>query len=218
MQSFSFKSRVAVGRKLMKNFTQEEVKNEPMLFSCDLKASLELGGPLTHNFLELIPDDIKLRPDFIVDSRVHMLMIGWFCAIPGWHNDDIPRDITTGQPNYHNPEYLSQHVMGLVNGEVCPTQFALGDCVLKDVEPGEVYYKVWHPQIEQLVKENRLRSWSAPSNTPIYFDHQTWHTGTRAIASGWRWFIRCSWNTHRKHLNELRRQVQVYLEFPMEGW
>ena len=46
------------------------------------------------------------------------------------------------------------------------------------------------------------------------------HTGQRANKSGWRWFIRLSRNTDRqKHMtNELRRQVQVYLEPATEGW
>lgn len=219
MTSFVFKSRVAVGRQQMKvreNLT-DCIKNEPMLFSCSLEASLNLGGELTRDFLSLIPDDIKTRPDFIVDSRSHMLMPTWYSCIPGFHHDDVPRS-NNGQPNYHNPEYHSQHVMGLMNGSICPTRFALGDCAFPDIEPGEVYYKKWHPIVVQRLQQNMLHEWYPPSGYPIYFDWQTWHEGTRAVDSGWRWFIRCSWNTHRKQLNELRRQVQVYLEFPMEGW
>ena len=46
------------------------------------------------------------------------------------------------------------------------------------------------------------------------------HTGQRAISNGWRWFIRLSRNTDRQNKisNEFRRQAQVYLEFPTQGW
>jgi hypothetical protein len=57
-----------------------------------------------------------------------------------------------------------------------------------------------------------------PSDTVVFFDDRTWHQGTRAVKNGWRLFIRASWNTNRKATNEFRRQVQVYMENPMEGW
>lgn len=136
----------------------------------------------------------------------------------GTNHDDVPRERSDGQPNYIKPSYEAQHCMMLVNGDICPTEFALGDSEFEDVPMGQVYYKVWHPQILQKIKDWELAAWKAPSNQLIYFDWQTWHQGTRAIADGWRFFIRASWNTGRKPLNEVRRQVQVYLEFLMEGW
>lgn len=219
MKEFTFNSSVFVDtRSRLPEFNENEVKNEPMLFSCNLKSARELGGPITHAFLNRIPINILTKSDFIVDSRVHMLMPLWYSSIPGFHHDDIPRSDKTGQPDYHNPAYHSQHVMGLINGDICPTKFALGTSSFNDIVDGEKYYKVWHPVVEEKIKNGELTSWSALSNYPIYFDCDTWHTGTPAVKNGWRWFIRCSWNTHRKPTNELRRQVQVYLEYPMEGW
>jgi ribosomal protein L4 len=54
----------------------------------------------------------------------------------------------------------------------------------------------------------------------LVVDHQRIKriAGTRAVKNGWRLFIRASWNTDRKPTNEFRRQVQVYMENPMEGW
>lgn len=42
----------------------------------------------------------------------------------------------------------------------------------------------------------------------------------RANKDGWRWFARVSQSTNRADFitNEIRNQVQVYMEFPMEGW
>lgn len=192
------------------------IKNEPMLFSCDLKTAYELGGPLTHKFLENLNFN---NNDVIIDSRVHMLMPGWFPAIPGFHHDDVPRNRKDGQPDYYNPDYLAKHAMCIVSdNDVCPTEFAIGKANLPDVELGQKFYKVWHPIIIQQIKDGTLKSVDAPFNKILYFDWQTLHQGVAAKKNGWRWFIRATTNTKRKPVNELRRQTQVYLENPMEGW
>jgi len=48
----------------------------------------------------------------------------------------------------------------------------------------------------------------------------SFHQGTAAVQSGWRWFCRVSRNTKRalEPKNEIRKQVQVYMKNPMEGW
>lgn len=114
-------SRFTLGEQLQEFFTLEQIKNEPMLFSCDCIHARRLGGPITHAFLDSLPTDWLLADDFVVDSRVHMLMPGWFPAIPGYHHDDVPRSREDGQPDYIAPAYRSEHVMMLVNAEVCPT-------------------------------------------------------------------------------------------------
>lgn len=211
-----FNSRVTLGRELPL-FTVNEIKNEPMLFSCDWEAAHEFGGPLTRSFLGALVN--RWDPDgVIIDSRVHMLMPGWFPCIPGWHHDDVPRTRLDGQPNYEAPEYKAEHCMALVGGEICPTEFALGRHELPDVPLGDVFYRRWHPIVDQQVLDRELRLWRAPTNRLVFFDWETMHQGTKAVADGWRWFIRASRNTHRKPTNELRRQVQVYMERPMDGW
>jgi len=47
-----------------------------------------------------------------------------------------------------------------------------------------------------------------------------YHDIRRVCKDGWRWFIRLSRNTDRQKsmTNELRKQVQVYLEYPKAGW
>lgn len=195
-------------------WTQDHIKNEPMLFNCDLTSARKLGGPITREFLSVFPDDAKI----VVDSRVHMLMPGWFSCIPGFHHDDVPRSGENGQPNYANPEYRSKHIMGLVNGDICPTEFAVGEIDL-EIPTGTIY-KEWHPQVKEAIDSGKLESVKVPSGRYIHFDDRSFHQGTRAVASGWRWFIRVSYDTDRVDnvTNELRRQVQVYLEHPMEGW
>ena len=147
-----------------------------------------------------------------------MLMKGWFPAIPGFHHDDVVRSLSTGQPNYINPEYRPEHVMMLVNADVCPTQFALGNMDFEIPDPNELTYKVWHPKVVSAIESGQLDSLSAPDKSPIFFDDRTWHQAIPATKRGWRWFIRATRNTGLLPRNEVRKQVQVYLENPMEGW
>ena len=212
------KSNFVYRGKFQSQWDSDIIKNEPMLFNCDMEAAKNMGGPITRNFLENMPDDYK-QTEIVVDSRVHMLMPGWFPCIPGFHHDDVPRSGRDGQPNYDNPEYRSVHLLGLVNGDICPTEFAVGDIELTVPETG-IIYKQWHPQVVEAIANGSMQSVSARSGEYLEFDDRAFHQGVRAVANGWRWFIRVSKNTDRtRHCtNELRRQVQVYLEHPMEGW
>ena len=148
-----------------------------------------------------------------------MLMPRWYPCIPGYHHDDIPRDAVTGQPDYETPTYYSEHLMGLVNGDICPTIFALGKHSLPKITTG-IIYQQWHEEILQQIAAGILAITEAPSGRYLEFDWQSSHTGQRAKASGWRWFVRLSRNTDRQHTitNESRRQVQVYLDPMTEGW
>lgn len=212
---FIFPSYFTFGESLPAVFDELDVKIEPMLFGCDWEAAWDLGGHLTHSFLDRIKD--WKTPDTIIDSRVHMLMPGWFPCIPGWHHDDVPRERSDGQPNYINPSYRAEHCMAIV-GDASITEFAIGTAIFQDVPLGEVYYKTWHPVVEKWIELRTLSRVKVPVSRIIYFDNKAWHQGVRATKNGWRWFIRATRNSGRKHANELRRQVQVYLEFPMEGW
>lgn len=220
-----FNSSMRVGGRFDTGFTQDQVKNEPMLFNCSLPSAYEQGGPITRAFIDQYlaeNEDISewvYNKEFVFDSRVHMLMKGWFPCIPGYHHDDVPRG-KDGQPDYLTPAYRSQHVMGLVNGDICPTQFAVGECELALPPEGEIIYKHWHREVEELIVRGDLVEQDAPSGVLVYFDDNAFHQGQRALDGGWRWFGRLSWRTDRAdHVtNEIRRQVQVYLEYPMEGW
>lgn len=216
-ESYEINSRIFGYDTMDQGFSEADIKNEPMLFNCDEEAAEKLGGPITKAFLAQLKKNVG--DPIILDTRVHMLMPGWFPCIPGFHHDDVPRTRGDGQPDYDNPPYHVQHALLLLNGQICPTEFALGKVTLPYVkkEDGPVY-KVWHKETERAIGDGRLTSLMAPSNTIIYFDAHTLHQGTRAISNGWRFFARASWKTGRIPTNEVRRQVQVYLEKPMEGW
>jgi hypothetical protein len=207
--------------------SNEQIKLEPMFFNCDLDYAYSNGGLITKAFIDTLPAYWFLE-DCVFDSRVHMLMPGWYPAIPGFHHDDVPRPdipvgqhfITAGQPDYDNPRYYSEHILGLVNADVCPTEFALGTAEFSRIPDGELIYRKWHEEVLNHLEAGRMERYTAKDRTLIEMDWQTFHQGTAAVSNGWRWFGRVSRHTNRvkKVTNEMRQQVQVYLEFPMEGW
>lgn len=234
MKRYHFESKFSVGARLP-HFDEKCVKDEPMFWSCTPSFAWKNGGPITRAFLAaafnitLADEALWVLRDSKVgnynfDSRVHMLMPGWFPAIPGWHHDDVPRSRSDGQPNYDTPEFRSQHIMALVNGDICPTEFAVGTAIMPEVElfAKHPIYRYWNDQVEYDIKDNCLSRVEVPTNRLIRFDWQAFHQARRAKNKGWRWFGRLSWDAGyeqgRPHHNEVRRQVQVYLEHPMEGW
>ena len=239
---------------MLDHFTTDEVKAEPMMFNCRGDWAYENGGPITKQFLDRLLLDANTwgregglieLDDIVFDSRVHMLKIGWFPCIPGFHHDDVPRYRQDGQPWYAENEaelveqelaehgehlngriinlkevYRSKHALALIGDDICRTEFALGEAEFNPVERGEILYKLWHPEVVKHILRGNLDSFNAPMHQVVFFDDRSWHQGTPAKGSGWRWFGRASWDTDRieRCTNEIRTQVQVYLENPMEGW
>ena len=108
--------------------------------------------------------------------------------------------------------------MMLVNGDVAPTEFATGVAEFPRIEEGKVIYKEWHAMVNEKIAAGELTSVSAPSNTLIYFNDRTWHRGTKTVKAGWRFFIRATINTGRMPVNEIRNQVQVYIDPIHQEW
>jgi hypothetical protein len=197
------------------DYSQEDIKNEPMFFNCDLDFAYKHGGEITRDFIYFMPSDWR-DSNPVFDSRVHMLMKDWYPCIPGWHHDDIPRNTPTGQPNYENPAYHSEHLLGLVNAEICPTLFIQDNVIVTEPDINGRVYQTWDAEI----RSKQYKTYEAESGLYLQFNADTFHTGTKAKEQGWRWFARASRNTDRQRTitNEIRRQVQVYLETPEAGW
>lgn len=223
-KQYNFDSQIELRGKFKSDFSQAIIKAEPMFFNSDLAFAYENGGEVTKAFIDALPADWKGVP-VVLDSRVHMLMKGWYPCIPGFHHDDIPRtNDHLGQPNYDDPDYKSEHLMGLVNGDIAPTRFALNlpglNEPFNEVPADRVVYSVWHHDVTARLEAGTMKVEEAPSGEYIQFNWNSWHEGQRARGNGWRWFVRLSRNTARTKTitNEFRRQVQVYLENPMQGW
>lgn len=202
----------AVGR--MGSFSQEKIKDEPMFFNASEEFAYEHGGPITRAFLGSIPG---YWHDGIFDSRVHMLMEGWYPCIPGFHVDDAPRcDRKDGQPNHYNPSYKAEHVFA-ISGDCSLTQLLEGTVTLPEPADGSgiTTYRMWD---ELLNAAPQGIVYQAHPNTLYWFNGQSIHRGAAATKSGWRWFGRISRGTPRKPTNELRKQVQVYISPINKGW
>ena len=215
------------------NLTEREktafIKNEPMLFSCDADFAYKNGGPLTIEFLDQLAESQQTPLDnLIIDSRSHMLMPNWYPCIPGWHLDDVDRSVRAdGQPDHVNPSYKPQHFMRII-GDCSRTSFLCGSISLPDVPDGQLntetvcpessIYEYWHKLIEEKVKTRRALEVPVQEGSIIVFDWQSFHKGNPATKNGWRWFIRASAKSKRPIVNEIRKQTQVYLAAPFEGW
>lgn len=222
-----FNSQIKLHNPFAVDIETEQIKNETMFFNCDIDFAYSMGGEITRSFLDALPQE-WFNGELVFDSRVHMLMPGWYPAIPGYHHDDVPRPeipvgqhfATAGQPDYDNPRYRAEHILGLVNADVCPTHFAVGECEMPKVEWGDLIYRKWDAEVKSLIEKGQMQLIKSPDRQLIEFDCETFHTGEKAVSDGWRWFGRVSRHTDRtkKITNEIRKQAQVYLEFPMEGW
>ena len=215
MKEFVINSRVGEGRKVSA-FSQDKIKIEPMLWQCDREHAEKFGGEITKLFLDSLPDRWK-SSEIRVDSRVHMLMPGFYPCIPGFHHDDVPREREDGQPNYTNPSYKAEHVMAIF-GDASITEFAIGESNFPDVPLGEKYYRVWNKLVEEKLKSKELDLFKIPPNHLIFFDWNSWHRGVAAHKNGWRFFIRATKNSLEKPKNEKRTQVQVYMDELTMGW
>lgn len=204
----------------MQQASELQIKNEPMLFSASYHFAYDHATDITRSFLEKVNTYMGWeKNEIIVDSRVHMLMPGWYPCIPGWHLDDVPRSRADGQPDHVNPIYKSEHVMAII-GDASQTQFLDARLRLEDVpvNSGGSIYGRWNSDIKSLIDAFELRTIRAQSSEMVAFDWQTFHRGMPATKNGWRWFIRASRNTLRQRFNEVRNQVQAYLPALEEGW
>jgi hypothetical protein len=210
-----FKSDFQTGPRLSA-YPEAIIKAEPMLFSASRDWAEAQGGPITKEFLSKLPKHCEC----LIDSRVHMLMPGWYPCIPGWHLDDVPRTRPDGQPDHAHPAYTSWNVMAII-GDASVTEFIRGDLELEDVgfHEGAVYGK-WNAEINKRLAQRdcTISIRRVPSETLISFNFGAFHRGVPAIKNGWRFFIRANFNTARKAMNEIRKQTQVYLPVPEAGW
>lgn len=197
----------------MRGRSAETIRREPMFFSADAHFAGRVGGELTQEFLSYVGG---YGPGWVIDSRVHMLMAGWYPCIPGWHHDDVPRDRPDGQPDYLTTSYKADHFMAIVDaGTGSFTEFLAEPVELEIPPEGRVIYRDWDDDIRArpLLKRHTVENLSVTR-----FSWQAFHRGAPAVSDGWRWFIRATRSSRRPVLNELRTQVQVYMPTVTAGW
>lgn len=209
----------------LSEFSQEEIKNEPMFFGASCEFAYRNGGQITKAFIEALCN-LDATKEWIVDSRVHMLKSGWMPCIPGWHVDDFyrPKDFDGQSDVWSQPRDHRIHVMA-VNGIDCFTEFlAPGACFnfeKSDIEKGETV----HGAGNRIINTASLFRKFVKNGEGIQFDTHDWHRGVVATKDSWRHLIRASYfveglnkETSRPVADEIRNQVQVYLPAYEAGW
>lgn len=205
----------------MANVADDELRQLPQFFRGSLDYVYRMGGPLYRRILNAAPLQNNRR-HISIDSRVHMLMPGWWPCIPGWHCDDFYRP-NNGRPNDGQPDLrgiardpsLNSMHHGLVLGSVAPTEFLDEPIELDDeVLDAPVVSAACHAEIERL----KPRTTFAKPGEFISFDALVLHRGVQAKKAGWRLFVRITESDHYEPLNEIRTQTQVYLSDAGAGW
>lgn len=206
----------------------EDLKKTTMLYQCDWEAAKSHTAydpvrPLDM-LVHALPDDWLLS-DVLIDTRVHMLMPGWYPCIPGWHHDAVPRTRPDGQPDYSPGGNRSEHLLMILGDDIAGTEFATGTAEFTEPSGLPVVYQHWHPEVEQAVASGILQRHTVKPGELVRFDDRTFHKGVAATGNGWRWFVRISrfFDAEGNHIrvaprNEVRHQAQVYMDNPFAGW
>lgn len=165
-------SQISLGKKITTDFSLEEIKSVPMLFRATTKFARNLNNNILNMFLDSLSEEFKTN-ELSIDCRVHMLMPGWFPCIPGYHHDFVPRERADSQPEYENASVRPKHAFMLINADVCPTEFALGQSSFTDPKQHKIIYKEWHEEVVKKLETNQLGLYKAQDKQIIYFDDRT---------------------------------------------
>ncbi|MBL4864745.1 MAG: hypothetical protein JKY67_00025 [Pseudomonadales bacterium] len=204
----NFPSRL-IDTQLVVTASEDEIRDEPMIFWGSFDWAYKNGGPLTR---QAIVHMCKIWPDCdgVIDTRSHMLMPGMYPCIPGWHLDGRPRYPETGQPIFSEDKAGS--AMLCVIGPSALTEF-----VVEDIEISKWSATHTYKSCSEQIAEMRPSTQTVKSGHLYQFDGHTWHRGMPSEHRCWRWFFRASINDGRSPVNELRTQVQVYTTID-GGW
>lgn len=204
-----------------------KLKDEPMVFSADIEFAYRYGGELTGLTLDrlLSGGHLRTNENVVIDTRVHMLKPGWNPAIGGWHCDAIPRG-ADGQPDFDHPaipdirHYFTVIDMGSgsLTEFVDPPEEFLATLPRKAPE-GENLWGNHSRAIQDFIDGHAWETMTVESCGLYQFETSDYHTSRPATGHGWRFFLRASVNTVTKGpLNEIRKQVQVYMPDEHLGW
>lgn len=206
---------IKVVAKLPGQMPTDVIKDEPMFYRASLDFAFKHGGPLTRAALQALPPE---GGDWLLDSKVHMLMAGHYPAMPQWHCDAVPRTLMTQETPQPNLDMLDEHVHHYAitvsdSEDLCCTKFV--------TEPVDIWIdesssagKVWE-QVHDQVEARNPEVESAKDGEMVRFSMATVHAATASLRYGWRWFFRASPGVNP--VNEIRKQSLVYVR-QGQGW
>jgi len=203
---------------LTNGITIEQVTSECMIFQGSWDFARNFGGEITQLMMDEIEDYGEFEADnedyrFIIDTRSHMLKIGMYPAIPGYHCDFWPRKPGTyGQPDLTKYDPGARFYAGFVSAAANMTSRTvfIDEEVEISVDPKRVWHSV-NEEIERKHKEDRLKRRLQQDGEILMFNGMTIHSATKSLLPGWRFFFRLSIVKDKKPRNQIRKQTQVYI-------
>lgn len=200
------------------------IEQEPMLFGADLWFAVAEGGPITRAIVEMLAKLPSFRLELetmgryaTVDTRVHMLMPGWYPCIPGWHLDMVPRRVDDGKPDVDRLDEAGVHYLLVAGSAQSHTQFLVSDSRVLHVD-GAHFYDELNQFADAGMRAESVRTMMVLPQTLYRFTGSDAHRGMACANTGWRYFIRVSINKTRKPADKIRKQTQVYLTTADKGW
>lgn len=174
--------------------SQDAIENSLNLRQVSLEDAVRYGGSITRNALGLLNLHGD-RKNIVVDTKVHFLMKGMCPAIPGWHNDGVPRlDNNSGEAvlsgmmdgSFTEPRY---HL--LVTGTICPTRFLLDPIGFEDYELLDGGAGNLYTNMSDIVESDYRGEYLDTEDSVMYeWGWKNIHTAQVANARGWRYLIR----------------------------
>lgn len=201
----------------------EMVEATPNLRQASLSNAVLFGGPLVRDLLEQVPLGGK-HSEVFVDTKVSMLMSGWYPAIPGWHTDGVPRP--NGRPSLASQIGFSgggvRNVYhSIIVGNPCLTEFQNTPDLTLDLTHGEDE-GLYSEMDQYLSRDDNTLDTVTLSPLPGYWVTWDWWQIHRAVAAtqrGWRLLIRVTESDLQgpRHTDFIRTQNQVYVPTHF-GW
>lgn len=209
------------------------IEGTPNLRRASLSNAVLYGGPLLRGLLQSAPI-VGDHKHILVDTKVSMLMPGWWPAIPGWHTDGVPRVLLggTGAMKLYGPHGDGQPSLREQNARAldgyCPRYHTLhvgNDCPTVFID-GQLHLPIEHDEDEQMYSEMTRRIDGCTTLRKLVAQEDVWHSwdwwnihqASQATERGWRLLIRITESDQPPADSDfIRPQNQVYV--PREfGW
>lgn len=200
-------------------FGQWLVEREPMLFQCSRDFARKACGPITHFVLDLLESQIPngMAARLRIDTRSHMLMDGWYPAIPGWHCDFLESKNKEYVRNPHDNQV--KHFAFINSGPA--TEFIENRDLNVDVE------KVTWQEVDKQVSyfsNTKLNIQKCMIGSIFEYDATELHRATawHGEDGHWRYYFRATWFPpghpyEGEYSDKIRTQTQVYCDVH-KGW
>ncbi|MGM0846930.1 MAG: hypothetical protein ACQEUT_18380 [Bacillota bacterium] len=198
--------------------SEELVKNTLGLWNASLEDAIKYGGDLTKECLSAM--DLRMDKKYVVvDSRVTMLLPGFYPSIPGYHVDGTPRGKELRPEVKASPNIQAQEEMDspryhlIVTGEASLTRFIDKKIELNvpDV-PSTKLFKMVDAQTKEMIGNGQIKQneiFTAPSCTAVEFDWWELHSAVAATKPEWRFLIRVTETDYLQPQRNLRKIIRT---------